>query len=55
MLLLLQIKLIKFRRFFRAANLGISEFTFRVSAIRAAEQRETYDENGVPASKSVSK
>jgi hypothetical protein len=45
----------KFRRFFRAAAIGVTDFMIRVSAIRAAEQRETYDENGVPASESLTK
>ena len=45
-----QIKLMNFRRFFAAAHVGFGDFVGRVRSIRDADQRETYDENGVPAS-----
>ena len=47
---MLQIKLMNFRRFFAAAHVGFGDFVGRVRSIRDADQRETYDENGVPAS-----
>ncbi len=45
-----QIKLINFRRFFISGHVGFTDFILRVRAIREAEQRETYDENGIPSS-----
>ena len=45
-----QIKLINFRRFFISGHVGFADFILRVRAVREAEQRETYDENGVPSS-----
>jgi hypothetical protein len=46
----IQIKLINFRRFFTAARIGFGDFVARVAEIREADKRETYDENGIPAS-----
>ena len=50
-----QIKLINFRRFFAAARVDLPDFVGHVRAIRDAEQRETYDENGVSASDGISR
>ena len=50
-----QIKLINFRRFFAAARVDLPDFVAHVRAIRDAEQRDTYDENGVSASDGISR